>query len=140
MEVAPPAHKRKSTVLVVESVDALRNLTCEFLKHEGYDALEAESAPQALQIAAEHQSSIDLVLTDIVLPGMSSREMAEALMARNPEIKILYIAGYAETDIAYDDVIRSGSFLESPFTPADLARKVREMVTANRARTSVARV
>jgi diguanylate cyclase (GGDEF)-like protein len=138
-EPAGALRKHQPTVLVVESVEALRKLTCNFLKHEGYNFLEAENATLALQLVAEHPEPIDLVLTDIVLPGMSSREMAQALISRRPEISILYIAGYAETDVAYDDVIRSGSFLESPFTPADLARKVREMIPSRAAQASTGR-
>jgi diguanylate cyclase (GGDEF)-like protein len=124
-----PHQKAQHTVLVVEGVESLRKLTCDFLKNEGYIFLEADSAAAALDIVARHPGPIHLALTDVVLPGMSSRELAAALAALRPEIKMLYIAGYADISLAYDDVMRAGAFLETPFSPADLTRKIRELVS-----------
>ncbi|HEX9120736.1 MAG TPA: diguanylate cyclase, partial [Terriglobales bacterium] len=132
-EAAQTDHARPGhhTVLVVENVESLRKLTCEFLQTEGYNFLEAETAAQALRIAVEHTGPIQVALTDVMLPGMSSRELAEALMATRPEIKMLYIVGYVDAAVACDDVIRTGAFLETPFSPIDLSRKIRGLVAAS---------
>jgi diguanylate cyclase (GGDEF)-like protein len=135
-----PQGKHQHTVLVVESVESLRKLTCDFLKNEGYNFLEAESAAAALEIMNRYSGPIHVALTDVLLPGMSSRELAEALAVARPEIKMLYISGYADIAVTYDDVLRTGAFLETPFSPVDLTRKIRELVSQDAQRATVVHV
>lgn len=118
----------KHTVLVVESVDTLCDLTSEFLTSEGFHVLQARNAADAISLAANHSGPIVLTVTDIVLPGTSSRELAAILTERRPEMKILYMGGYAESGGAYEDIVRGPAFLESPFSTADLSRKIEEIL------------
>ena len=124
-EVAPEG---KRTVLVVESVDTLREMTCEVLRSEGFHVLQATNASDAISLAAEHAGPIVLTLTDLVLPGTSSRELALVLTERRPEMKVLYMGGYAESGGTFDDIVRGPAYLESPFSTADLSRKIEELL------------
>lgn len=118
----------KRTVLVVESVETLCDLTCEFLRAEGFHVLQATNASDAIALASTHHGPIPLTLTDIMLPGTSSRELAAMLTERRPEMKILYMGGYTETGGAYEDIVRGPAFLETPFSTADLSRKIEEVL------------
>jgi two-component system, cell cycle sensor histidine kinase and response regulator CckA len=117
------------TVLVVEDEIALRNVLRESLEGLGYRVLCAENGEQAL--ALEAAETIDFLLTDIVMPEMSGRELAERLLARRPELRVLYMSGYTD-----DEVVRSGilteqvAFLAKPFTLPNLAKKVRAVLEA----------
>ena len=120
----------KRTVLVVESVDTLREMTCEYLKSEGFHILQATNAGDAMNLAGNHNGPIVLTITDVVLPGTSCRELAAMLKERRPEMKVLYMGGFAETGGAYDDIVRSPEFLESPFSTTDLSHKIQEILGA----------
>jgi nitrogen-specific signal transduction histidine kinase len=116
------------TLLVVEDEEALRRGMCEFLEGLGYRVLGAASGHDALLIASE-TAEIDLLLTDVVMPSMSGRELSQALRILRPELKIIHMSGYTD-----DAVLRLGiqewgaTFLQKPFSLAALARKVREML------------
>lgn len=118
------------TILLVEDEDALRALTLMVLQGCGYTMLEASNGDQALQIATDLSRSIDLLITDVVMPGGGGRVLSERIVALRPNIKVLYISGYTN-----DAVVRHGilheqvSFLEKPFSPVDLANKVKEVLT-----------
>ncbi|HTU90564.1 MAG TPA: response regulator, partial [Gemmataceae bacterium] len=94
-----------------------------------YDVIEAVDADDALRWVEEHAQPIHLLVTDLVMPGMSGRELAERLTSLRPKLKVLYVSGYTD-----DAVVRHGlleaevAFLQKPFTPNALARKVREML------------
>jgi signal transduction histidine kinase/ActR/RegA family two-component response regulator len=119
------------TVLLVEDEAALRNLVRECLETSGYTVVEARHGGEALEIAERHRFPLHLLMTDVVMPGMSGRELAERLASRRAELRVLYMSGYTD-----DAVIRHGvlsqqmAFLQKPFTAEALARKVREVLDA----------
>ena len=114
------------TVLVVEDQDDVRRLAISMLKRNGYRLLEASNGAEAVTLAATFPDAIDLLITDVVMPGMTGRELAAALAATRPSLKVLYISGYAADVIATQGVLDPGmAYLPKPFTPADLAAKVR---------------
>ena len=141
--VAPEQHARvsgefesqpsgDSTVLLVEDEDAVRRLASRVLVRSGYRVLTAASGDEAMEVASRYDGTIDLLMTDVVMPGMSGRELAELLMPLQPGMRLLYSSGYTE-----DAIVRHGvsshqtAFLEKPFTPSALLRKVREVLDAN---------
>jgi len=117
------------TILVVEDEETVRALTTAVLLRQGYRVEAAESGAEALALCARLQTPPDLVLTDVVMPGMSGRELAEALTAKFPQLKVVFLSGYTA-----DAVLRHGveeervAFLQKPYTPDTLARFVREVL------------
>ncbi len=128
--VAPSAATHGSeTVLVVEDEEAVRRLSCRVLESHGYTVLAAGRGDQALHVASRHTGPIQLLVTDVVMPGMSGRELAKRLSSLRPATKVLYLSGYTDDAIVRHGVLEPGvSFLQKPFTPAALARKVREVL------------
>ncbi|MGH9861995.1 MAG: PAS domain S-box protein [Candidatus Acidiferrales bacterium] len=129
---APVAAPRGSeTVLLVEDEEPLRRLAREFLESNGYRVLEAPTGQEALRLAERFQGPIHLLLTDVVMPGLSGRELAERLAPRRPETKVLYMSGYTEDAIVHHGVLGPGmSLLQKPFTLDALARKLRQVLGA----------
>ena len=122
---ATVASRGSETILVVEDEEIVRDLICAALRHSGYDVLCAASPGEALEMARQHPSPIDLLLTDIVMPGMSGPALARTLAALRPDMKILYVSGYSENDISSHGVLASGlTVLQKPFTQERLGRKV----------------
>jgi signal transduction histidine kinase/CheY-like chemotaxis protein len=119
------------TILLVEDEEAVRTLAAALLRRFGYDVLEGAGGPEALDLAAGHGGPIHLLVTDVVMPGMNGRQLAERLRASNPALRVLYMSGYTDNAIVHHGVIDRGvSFLQKPFTPESLARKVRETLDA----------
>ncbi len=119
------------TVLLVEDDDGLRALTRTSLERHGYQVLEAKDAAAARQRSADHGGRIDLVLTDVILPGTGGPELAAELAVSRAGLKVLYISGYADDAVVRHGVLGPGAaFLQKPFTPDMLARKVREVLDA----------
>jgi CheY-like chemotaxis protein len=119
------------TILVAEDQDAVRVLVCEVLKSKGYEVLEASQGEDALRIAREHEGPIHLLVTDVVMPGMSGRELARNLAVLRPEMKVLYMSGYTGNAIVHHGVLEEGlTFIQKPFSPDALARKVRAVLDA----------
>jgi CheY-like chemotaxis protein len=117
------------TVLVVEDQDAVRGLIAAVLKDHGYRVLEAANAEGALAIAREYPVELHLLLTDVVLPGMNGRELADELRLLRPGIKVLFTSGYTADVIAHRGVVDFGlAYLPKPFTERALALKVREVL------------
>jgi two-component system cell cycle sensor histidine kinase/response regulator CckA len=117
------------TVLLVEDEESVRELVRDTLASKGYHVLEAENGQSGLAVAAAHDGIIELVITDVVMPGMSGRELADQLVAIRPEVKVLYLSGYTEDTIVSEGTIESGkAFLQKPFTLQGLSRKVREVL------------
>ena len=127
---ASSAHSGGSeTVLLVEDEESVRQLVRETLEAKGYKVLEADHGEAALQIASGHPGKIDMLITDVVMPGMSGRELSAKLCASYPQTKVLYLSGYTEDAIAHEGVLDSGTaFLQKPFTLQMLSRKVREVL------------
>jgi PAS domain S-box-containing protein len=117
------------TVLLVEDEESVRQLVRDTLLAKGYKVLEAESGDAGLAVAAKHAGTIDLLITDVVMPGMSGRELAQKLIAEQPKTRVLYLSGYTEEAIVSDGGMESGkAFLQKPFTLQNLSRKVREVL------------
>ena len=117
------------TILLAEDDEILRPLTKGLLAKLGYTVLEAESAEQALAVAGARQGPIHLLMTDVVMPGASGRELARRLAQSRPETRVLYVSGYTDDAIVHHGMLEPGlNFLQKPFTPAGLARKVREVL------------
>jgi two-component system, cell cycle sensor histidine kinase and response regulator CckA len=122
-----PAPRGTETVLVVEDEPAVRHLACSFLKTQGYQVLSASNGQDALHVARDHNGEpIRLVVTDVIMPLMGGKVMAEWLKTTYPDLKILFTSGYTD-DMAIQQ--ESGmAFLSKPYTPATLAIKVRQML------------
>jgi signal transduction histidine kinase len=117
------------TVLLVEDEESVRQLVRDTLTAKGYRVLEAEHGEAGVAAAAGHRGKIDLVITDVVMPGMGGREMVKELAQTRPETKVLYLSGYTEDAIVNDGSIEKGTaFLQKPFTLQSLSRKVREVL------------
>jgi len=115
------------TVLVIEDEEAVRHLACRILSAYGYKVLEAAGGAEALVVCEQNGSSIDIILTDIVMPKMNGFELADRIKLRHPDIKVLYMSGYADTAITRHGGLEPGmSFIQKPFTPEGLAHKLRE--------------
>jgi two-component system cell cycle sensor histidine kinase/response regulator CckA len=116
-------------VLLVEDEKGVRELTREYLQASGYTVIEAENGHAALDLAAMQAGPIDLLMTDVVMPGISGRELAERIAQVRPGIKILYMSGYTDRAIVHHGVLESGAvLLQKPFTLATLASRIREIL------------
>jgi CheY-like chemotaxis protein len=127
---ATAAPRGWETVLVVEDQNAVRQFAGAVLESYGYRVLQVSSGPDAVALVQQHPGPIHLLLTDLVMPLMDGRELAEQLAAFRPGIKVLYMSGYSEETISHHGVLESGlNYLPKPFTPEALAKKVREALT-----------
>jgi PAS domain S-box-containing protein len=125
---AAPA-RAEGTLLLVEDEEAVRRLTKRMLESVGYQVLEAARGSEALALAESWTGKIDLVVTDVIMPGMSGQELSTRLRAARPWLKILYISGYTDDAILqHGTLLPNTSFLHKPFTQHELARRVREII------------
>jgi CheY-like chemotaxis protein len=125
----PP--RGKGTVLLVEDEDMVRTLSSRILQEHGYTVLEARHGKEALELSEGELDSVELTVTDVVMPEMDGRDLAQRLLRRKPDMKVLYVSGYTEKAIVRNGILEPDTvFLEKPFTPEGLARKVHEMLTA----------
>ena len=136
-EVAPegaasgegPGAGGSERILLVEDADSLRELAREALEEHGYKVVQAVSGPAALEALERESDPIDLVLTDLVMGGMSGRELAEQITAKRPGMRVLYMSGYTDDALAHHGVLDSNvAFVEKPFTIDGLLRKVRDVL------------
>jgi two-component system cell cycle sensor histidine kinase/response regulator CckA len=116
------------TVLVVEDEDAVRALGSEVLRRHGYAVLEARDALEALRVVERHQDLIDLMVTDVVMPHMTGRDLADRIREARPSLKVLFMSGYTDHAVVYRELSAGVPFLQKPFTPDTLARKVRAVL------------
>ena len=122
---APP--RGTETILIAEDEEALREAICDYMSSLGYTVFTASSGKEALSAASEHEGHIDLLITDVVMPGMSGRELSQMMGSLYPNLKSIYMSGYTD-----DAVLRRGiermdaTFLQKPFSLSTIARKVRE--------------
>jgi PAS domain S-box-containing protein len=125
--VKPPvAPHGTETVLFVEDEETLRVVVAETLRSYGYTLLEAGSGDEALRMASEHQGEIDLLLTDVAIPGVNGRELAERLLGAQPELAVVYTCGYPPDA----DASSRAAHVEKPYDPAELARTMRALLDA----------
>ncbi|MEZ4730140.1 MAG: response regulator [Caldilineaceae bacterium] len=123
------ASQGTETIFVVEDDEQIRALASFILQEQGYTVLVAANGAEALQIADEHPHPIDLLLTDVIMPGMSGRQLSNELTAVRPNLKVLFVSGYTRFEIAAYGVLDSGiAFLPKPYTPDLLAQRVRELL------------
>ena len=120
---------RPETILVVDDEPVVLALVASILEHAGYDVLRAGSPHEALRIGLEHTASIDLLLADVIMPGLSGPALAEEFAAVHPETRWLFMAGLPDSDEIADRIIARGKpFLPKPFFPRVLVGKVEEVL------------
>jgi CheY-like chemotaxis protein len=130
VQIGVEAQQGTETILLVEDEDAVRALVRNVLREKGYRVLEASRGEEALELSELYSGQIDLLVTDVVMPKMSGRELARRLVNLRPHIKVLYISGYADDVVWYQGGLDSGgAFLQKPFSPEALAGKVREVLS-----------
>jgi CheY-like chemotaxis protein len=118
------------TLLVVEDEDMVREIITHTLNRYSYTLLVANGPDEAFQLCKKYTGKINLLITDVIMQGMSGRDLAQQLSPRYPEMKILYISGYTDDIIIHHGILDQGiNFMQKPFTPYTLARKVREVLT-----------
>jgi two-component system, cell cycle sensor histidine kinase and response regulator CckA len=130
-EVLPTrlASPASETILLVEDESGVRDFVRDTLVEAGYKVLEAGNSAEALRRYEQHPDSIHLLLTDVILPGQNGRELAETLLALQPELKVLYMSGYTANVIVHRGILEAGiDFLPKPFTPQALVSKVRQVL------------
>lgn len=125
------ARRGSETVLVVEDQALLRGMICEVLEGHGYKLFVAQEGNEALEIFRQHPESVDLVLTDVVMPKMSGPQLAEEVAARYPSVKVLFMSGYADEAIVRHGILaHSGELLQKPFTAEGLLHRVQTVLDA----------
>jgi PAS domain S-box-containing protein len=130
VEVAPRGGSE--TILLVEDEAVVRGLARRILEQAGYSVVEASRGDEALRFCAEHAAEVDLLLTDVVMPEMSGKELADRLKSQYPELKMVFMSGYTDESIVHHGVLDSSvEFIQKPFTPAALVRKVRDVLDLN---------
>jgi two-component system, cell cycle sensor histidine kinase and response regulator CckA len=128
---APGMLDGNETILVVEDTDTVRALVAETIESYGYTVLQASRGAEAIEIAAEHAGAIDLLLTDVVMPEMNGRELAELLVAEYPDLRVLFTSGYpADAVLRRGIAMAEAAFIEKPYPMEALAIKVREVLDA----------
>jgi CheY-like chemotaxis protein len=131
---------RRETILLVEDAARVRAVVREILEMQGYEVIEARDGAEAVNLSGLHPGPIHLMVTDVVMPEMSGRELAQRLAPVRPAMKVLYISGYTDDAIVRHGVLGAGmALLAKPFTPDALTAKVREMLDAPRRNVAQAR-
>jgi CheY-like chemotaxis protein len=131
-EATAPLLQGSGTILLVEDEDSLRELIHRLLESMGYRVMEAANGADAIRIAGQCTDSIQLLITDVVMPGMSGRELAELLLAMRTQMKVLYVSGHTDDVIVHHAILKRGvAFLQKPFTRDALAKKIREVLGAS---------
>ena len=129
-----PVQRGTENVLVVEDEQVVRALIVRTVEGFGYRCMEAADAAEALRLMEQEQGNFDLVITDVVMPGMSGGQLGELLAHKYPTLPVLYTSGFANNDVIRRGLLDpSRPFLQKPFTPEDLARKIREVLEASTA-------
>jgi len=125
------SRRGSEVVLLVEDEDNIREPAVEILESRGYQVLSAPDAVEALAVADGHPGPIHILVTDVVMPGLSGSQLAQRLLHRRPELRVLYISGYPEDSISHHGVLDTGQhFLQKPFPPGQFLEKVREVLDA----------
>jgi CheY-like chemotaxis protein len=135
---SPDDLRGSETIFLVEDSEPLRKLAKTFLESSGFRVLSAESGEDALHVSKDFRGSFDLLLTDVVMPGMNGRVLAQQLLQRQPQMKVLYMSGYTDSFIVGHGVLEPGThLLQKPFTEEVLIRKVREVLDGVKTPTTI---
>ena len=127
--LSPQLLQGSETILVVEDNDLVRDMTSEVLKQYGYKVIEAPGGEKALKVIQEYPGKIDLLLTDVVMPDLNGRELADQILTLKPGIRVLYMSGYTDNAIVQYGILNPGlAFIEKPFSPELLAEKLRRVL------------
>ena len=127
--VPPVAKDVEGIVLLAEDDDAVRRVTTTALRRFGYEVLAAAGGEEALQLAEEHSGKISVLLTDVVMPGMSGPQLVLIMREKFPHIKAVFMSGYTDDAVLRHGVLAAEvSFLQKPFTPTALAQKIRQVL------------
>jgi CheY-like chemotaxis protein len=127
--VSPRTLAGTETILLVEDQEEVRRVAHEILRRYGYHVIEASNAGEALLSCERHPRTIHLLLTDVVMPQVSGRELAERLVGIRPDMKVLYMSGYTDNVVVNHGILDSGiAYLQKPLVPEMLARRVREVL------------
>jgi DNA-binding NtrC family response regulator len=122
-------YRGTETILLVDDEESLRTVIVDLLCHLGYCTLSAANGHDALELALEYSGKIDLLLTDVVMHPLSGPDLAEQLMRSRPEMKVVFISGYADASLAPDGVLKPGTVLvNKPFSMKTLSAKLREVL------------
>lgn len=125
----PGTLRGSEVILLVEDEASVRKLACALVSRQGYKVLESGNGNDAIQMSRDHPDSIHLLLTDVVMPGLSGPDLAEKLAASHPEMKVLYMSGYADNAIVRHGMLGPNvAFIQKPFMADDLCRKIREVL------------
>ena len=128
-----PRFGGSETILVAEDDDALRALATRVLRRAGYQVIEARGAREAIEVGIRHRGAIDLLVTDVVMPELSGRTVAERLMADRPGLRVLYMSGYTDDDVVRRGVVAAQTeFIQKPFTPDALTKRIRQVLEPRR--------
>jgi two-component system, cell cycle sensor histidine kinase and response regulator CckA len=141
LRIAEPverSHRGCETLLLVEDEASVRQASLHFLTRSGYTVLEANDGAEALRVSRQHGGPIHLMITDVVMPKMGGPKLAELLADERPDMKVLFVSGYAENNVLPQGKIDHTRFLQKPFSLKTLARKVREVLEASEVRAMVA--
>jgi signal transduction histidine kinase/CheY-like chemotaxis protein len=127
----PPTLHGKETILLVEDQDEVRRVATTILRNYGYRVLSASNAGEALLACEKHLRAIDLLLTDVVMPQMSGPELSQRILAQRPDLKVLFMSGYADGAVVGHGILDSGTdYVQKPLLPEVLARRVRQVLDA----------
>jgi CheY-like chemotaxis protein len=123
--------KGTETVLLVEDAPVIRRLAREIISRAGYMVMEAGDADEALSVVATHVGPLDILVTDLIMPGPSGIELAEQLKWIREDVRVLFMSGYTDNAIVRNGLLEEGAaFLQKPFTPEGLLRKMRQVLDA----------
>jgi CheY-like chemotaxis protein len=132
VEVSPASLSGSETVLVVEDQIEARSVICETLRRRGYAVIEAANGPDAIVKGRQPEVAIDVMLTDVVMPGMGGRRVAEVIRATRPHLKVVYMSGYTDSAIVDHGILEPGvAFVQKPFATDALLRRIREVLDAS---------
>ncbi len=129
VEMSPASLAGTETVLVVEDQIEARSVICQTLRRRGYTVIESINGPDAIVKGRQPETAIDVVLTDVVMPGMGGRRVAEVIRATRPDLRVVYMSGYTDSAIVDHGILEPGvTFVQKPFATDTLLRKIREVL------------
>jgi CheY-like chemotaxis protein len=130
-EITAALYNGSETILLAEDEDIVRDLAMKVLRAGGYKVLPARDGMEAIRIGDSHKGTIHLLVTDVVMPRMSGRELVGRILPARPQMKVLYMSGYTEDAIIHHGVLEEGvEFIQKPFMTTDLVRRVREVLSS----------